>query len=302
MTMTFVSKPPAQGAFGGDIPFSVVVKSGTLPLSGVTVTVGGQHAQQKTGVTDESGQATVAYSSTFPGTNPIEVTASKPGYKDATLKSSINLAQSVNIIVKAVTAGPDQTGNQGKEISAQLKIEAPQTAAKNYNSDPGSPIKFTNAKYGTYKITAPATFSNSAGKFTFLHWSDGVADNPRSFNIATDTIIEAIYSAQYLLQVSTDYGTASGGGYYNEGSIATISIDSTSTSGGLIDRTFAGWSGDISSDSPTTQITMDGPKVVKAEWNANYLKIAIIAGAAGGAGIIAYLKIIKPKKERSIKQ
>jgi len=296
LTVKIVNSVPRQGSFTDeDIYVEVEVKSGSLPLEGATIEVGGPHAEPSYAVTDEFGHAEARYVSTLPGSNNIEVKATKPGFAETVARTTITLSQTVNVIVKAVSEG-------GTEIATPFKIAAASATSKTYNSDEGAPVRFTNAKWGAYRVSAPEEYSNSEGTYKFVSWKDGVTDNPRSFQVATDTTIEAIYSAKFLMQVTSDYGTTSGAGYYNEGDKATISIDTTSTSTGLIDKTFEGWSGDIRSESPTTQLTVDGPKVIKAEWHDNYLKLAILAAGIGAAGIISYIKFIKPRREQAAKK
>jgi len=296
LTVKIVNSVPRQGTFSDeDIYVEVEVKSGSLPLEGATIEVGGEHAEPTYAVTDEFGHAESRYVSNLPGSNVIEVKATKPGFAETIVKTTISLSQTVNVLVKAVSEG-------GTEIAAPFKIAAASATSKTYNSNEGAPVKFTNAKWGAYRVSAPEEYSNPKGTYKFVSWKDGVTDNPRSFQVATDTTIEAVYSAKFLIQVTSDYGTTSGTALYQEGDKGTISIDITSASTGLIDKTFAGWSGDIRSDSPTTQVTVDGPKIIKAEWHDNYLKLAILAAGIGAAGIIAYIKVIKPRRERTAKQ
>jgi hypothetical protein len=296
LTVKIINTIPRQGIFGEDnVPIEVEVKSGSILVKGATIEFGGPNADPTYGVTDENGIAQGTYVSKLPGANSIEVKATMPGFKETIAKVSITLSQTVNLIVKATSEGTD--GKAGIDIAAKLKIQAPSVAAKDFNISPGSPAKFTNAKWGTYRITAPEDFTNSMGHFTFLQWSDGSTTNPRSFAVIEDGIISAVYKSQFMLTLSSDYGSVSGAKLYNEGETATISIDSTSVSSGLIDRNFAGWSGDIASQSPVTLVKMNGPKVIKADWQESYLKLALIGAAIGGGGLVAYLKVLKPRRQ-----
>jgi hypothetical protein len=295
MTVTLVERPPTKGNFGDEVTMEVQAKSGTLFLEGATVEVGGPTAESNFATTDEEGMATGTYTSTLPGKNTIEVKVTKPGFKETIIKSSITLEQDVNLIVTA-------TSQAGRELTAQLKIQAPKGSAKNYNTKPGDSAELKNVNWGKYVITAPAEFTNSDGKFTFAHWSDGSTENPRSFEVVQDTTISAVYTALFHAEISSDYGLTQGSGNYREGEKITIGIDTTSVSTGLMDKTFAGWSGDIRSETQNAQVTMDGPKVIKAEWRDNYLKVALLAGGLGAAGVIVYLKVLKPRKQRAEKE
>ncbi|WP_415281148.1 InlB B-repeat-containing protein [Candidatus Nitrososphaera sp. FF02] len=144
-------------------------------------------------------------------------------------------------------------------------------------------------------MTAPESFSTPDAKYQFVQWSDGATQNPRYYDIVQDGTITAVYSAQYLLQVSSDEGSVAGAGYYEEGETATISVEPTASMGVLSDAYFAGWSGDLTSSAKTASIVMDGPKTVKAEWDQSYVKMFALIAAAGAGGYFAYVRVIKPK-------
>jgi len=230
------------------------------------------------------------YVSVKPGPNNIEAKARMPGFKEAIAKATVSFGQTVDLVVKATSEG-------GTDIGAQFRIGLLNSAAKSYTSTDAKPVTLNNQKWGTYRITAPDEFKSAEGKFKFVSWSDGRKENPRSFDVFTDTEIRAVYASQFLVQVTSEFGRTTGTGYYAEGDIAQISIDSTSASSGLIDKTFAGWSGDFSNSAQGAQVKVDGPKVIKAEWQDSYLKLALIIGAVAAGGGIAYLKVLKPRKE-----
>jgi hypothetical protein len=282
--VTFVSRPPTQADFDVEIPVEVQAKASSFPLKGATIEVSGQYADPTYTTTDESGYAKGIYIPNRPGTNSIEAKVIMPGYKEGAAKSGISLSQSLDLVIKA-------TSESGRDIPAQLKVQALKTAAKTYNTQ----AVLKNAKWGPYTVTALDT-KNTSGEFKFVSWSDGETQNPRTFDVIRDDTLTAVYSAKYLLQVSSEFGNTWGAGYYNEGDRPVIGIDTAYVSAGLIDKNFAGWSGDILSESSTSQVTMNGPKVVKAEWQDNYLKVIILAGGSGGAGFYLYTKMIKPRK------
>jgi hypothetical protein len=282
--VTFVNRPPTQADFDIEIPVEVQARAGSFPLKGATIEVSGQYANSTYTTTDESGYAKGVYIPNRPGVNSIEAKVVMPGYRDGAAKSGISLSQSLDLVVKA-------TSENGRDIPAQLKVQALRTAAKTYNTQ----AVLKDAKWGTYTITALDT-KNASGEYKFISWSDGETQNPRTFDVIRDDTITAVYSAKYLLQVASEFGSTWGAGYYSEGDRPVIGIDTTYVSAGLIDKNFVGWSGDILSESSTSQVTMNGPKVVRAEWQDNYLKVIILAGGAGGAGFYLYTKMIKPRR------
>lgn len=285
--VTFVTRPPTQADFDVEIPVEMQAKTGPFPLKGATIEISGQYSNPTYTTTDESGYAKGTYIANRPGTNTIEAKVAMPGYKEGTAKSAISLSQNVNLVIKAASEG-------GRDIPSQLKVLALKGGAKTYNTQ----ATFKDAKWGAYTVTALDTKNNS-GEFKFVRWSDGETQNPRTFDVIRDDTITAVYSAKYMLQVSSEFGNTWGTGYYKEGDKATIGVDSTYASTGLIDKNFVGWSGDVSLASSTGQVAVSGPMVIKAEWQDNYLKVIILVGGLGGAGFYLYTKMIKPRRVKA---
>ena len=87
--------------------------------------------------------------------------------------------------------------------------------------------------------------------------------------------LEAIYGAGLLEKTKTNcdspHGAPIGDGWYEEGVEAVFSVESST---GLIPQhVFTGWSGDHAVSSPTSSITMDGPKSVTATWGTSYTNL-----------------------------
>jgi hypothetical protein len=83
------------------------------------------------------------------------------------------------------------------------------------------------------------------------------------------------YVKQFHLTVSSQYGSVTGEGWYNPGSVADVTIDATIVDTGAGSRVrFVEWTGDASGSSPSTQVVMDRPKHVIASWETQfYLKV-----------------------------
>ena len=294
LTIVNGSNLPPTATFGEELPISVDVYSVGLPVEGAVVTITGPNAEETQVTTDELGHAEGKYVSTLPGTNIIIIKANKPGYEEHQISTRTVLQHTVDISIKAETA-------TGDTVSAQLKVIPPK-GVKNSGAKTAGLISFENVNWGSYFITAPLQVKTSTATYEFLRWSDGSTDNERSWNVVADSTISAIYKAKYLLQVNDVNGLSTGSGFYEEGESATVSVSSTSISGAIIDKEFAGWTGSISSKSASTTVVMDGPKTITAVWSDSYLKVALIAAAIGGGGFFYYWKIFKPKKELQEKE
>ena len=90
----------------------------------------------------------------------------------------------------------------------------------------------------------------------FLHWNDGVTDNPRIVHLTSDTAFVAIFAQKALYNVQTatnndEWGTVEGGGTYMEGEEATLTVTTAQFC------IFDGWT-DGSWDLPrTVTVTQD---------------------------------------------
>ncbi|MGD0510203.1 MAG: hypothetical protein ABSA33_00010 [Candidatus Micrarchaeaceae archaeon] len=100
-----------------------------------------------------------------------------------------------------------------------------------------------------------------------------------------DNITEtAEWHTQYYLNVTSQYGNVSGGGWYDANSTGTISVSSSTVAIGPGSRVvFDGWStGAVAGSTP---IRVDGPQSIQAIWTRQYYLNATSAyGNATGSG------------------
>ncbi|MBS7625799.1 hypothetical protein KEJ51_01975 [Candidatus Bathyarchaeota archaeon] len=124
---------------------------------------------------------------------------------------------------------------------------------------------------GRHVVELPVVIRLSDGeRLLFTSWGDGVQESLREVYLYKDGLLEARYRIQYLLEVTSDYGTVEGAGWYDENSTALIRIllDKGDTSIKGVDRylTFQGWNDDPESSSLTRKVYVNEPKSVKAIW------------------------------------
>jgi hypothetical protein len=81
------------------------------------------------------------------------------------------------------------------------------------------------------------------------------------------------YTTQYLLSVQTAYSTAGGGGWFDSGSSATVTITSGEVDENQgVRQIFTGWGGDATGTQTTSNgIIMNGPKTAVANWKTQFL-------------------------------
>ncbi|MEM2922647.1 MAG: hypothetical protein QXF26_10085, partial [Candidatus Bathyarchaeia archaeon] len=108
-------------------------------------------------------------------------------------------------------------------------------------------------------------------RLLFTSWGDDVSEGFREIYLDRDVLLEVRYRIQYLLEVTSDYGTVDGAGWYDANGTALIKlIDDGSKSFIKENFTFHGWSDDPKCSSLVRKVYMDKPKSVKAIWRLRH--------------------------------
>ena len=131
----------------------------------------------------------------------------------------------------------------------------------------------------------PTIYLNPSSRFVFRQWSDGSVDNPRTIQVSSDMSLGADFNAQYLLSLDPNGGAASGAGWYDPDTSATVTA--TSPSSVVTDQSrlvFLSWSGDAQSDSTVLVVNMTRPYSLKANWKTQYYLNVQSPYTAAGAG------------------
>lgn len=145
--------------------------------------------------------------------------------------------------------------------------------------------------YSQVSLNAPETVNVSDGtRELFVGWA-GSGFGAYTGNL-TDTYVTlygnitetANWERQYYINATTQYGKISGGGWYDSGNVATLSINSNIIMTGPSTRAvFVGWSSNATSNS--ISVYLDGPKEVHAVWKIQYyLNATSQYGNATGSG------------------
>jgi len=155
----------------------------------------------------------------------------------------------------------------------------------------------------------PVPLSVSGGdgiRYVFQQWTvDSAPVTGNSVEITMDSphTVIAHYGTQYLLTASSDYGIVEGGGWYDVGSTATLSVTTEVDTSFGVKQVFQKWTGDMESSSATTAITMDSPHTLRAVWGTDStilyatIVLAICAAFAVGIGLamFAIVRLREPK-------
>lgn len=142
-------------------------------------------------------------------------------------------------------------------------------------------IKVDGSSYGrTYtdwfkedtliKIEAPRLVEGDRVKYIFTGFNTGLKDNTIEFKVKEPIDIFAEYKIQYYIEVSSKYSSASGSGWYDEGSKAEIRISEVYVSIDEDSRyAFSSWE-PLGLSDPVCEISVDAPAKIEAKWVIQY--------------------------------
>jgi len=132
----------------------------------------------------------------------------------------------------------------------------------------------------------------------FVKWSDGATTTTRTIALVNDLSLEARYAIEYKLTVLSDYGKATGSGWYPANSKVSISVDPAT--GFPVRHVFDHWAGIENGTYPSMTFLMDGPKTVRAIWRDDYGQLIQVSTAAEAAAVI--LAILLYRRRRRLKE
>jgi hypothetical protein len=146
----------------------------------------------------------------------------------------------------------------------------------------------------SYHVTVePLVEFRNSTRIVFKGWSNGNNQTERSVLIDGDVNLVGSYRIQYRLLVNSPASSYSE--WYNVGSNAEIRIPTSVPMNwplGLLglQYTFAGWSGDVNSSLPQVNVTMNSPKILNANFSADYTPLVIpVVIALTVTGIVTFI-------------
>ena len=138
----------------------------------------------------------------------------------------------------------------------------------------------------TVTVTSPQQYIPSSSGTNGARYSfDSYNQSISSVYMDNAKLITLLYVTQYSLTVTSQYGTASGSGWYDSGTTAYANLTAGTVSGGTgVQYIFLNWSGDASGTNyaQSSAITMSGPKTVTANWKTQYqISFAVTPSGSG---------------------
>jgi M6 family metalloprotease-like protein len=117
-------------------------------------------------------------------------------------------------------------------------------------------------------------------RMIFNGWSSTTLGNDPTTQVTVNspTRLLAAWKTQYLITAQSQYGSAIGGGWYDAGSSAQLSIQPEVDYNNKTRRIFTGWTGDVSGTSIDLTLTANKPLNAIAEWTTQYQITFKVAG------------------------
>ncbi|MGA2626184.1 MAG: M6 family metalloprotease domain-containing protein [Candidatus Bathyarchaeia archaeon] len=138
----------------------------------------------------------------------------------------------------------------------------------------------------TVGVQSTIQYSNGT-RMIFNGWrSTTLGNNPTSqITVNSPITLLATWKTQYLVTVHSEYGSASGGGWYDAGSPVQVSIQPGLQYSNQTRRIFTGWTGDVSGSSTTLTVTANGPINAVAQWVTQYQITFQLAGLPSSTSV-----------------
>ncbi|MEM2865409.1 MAG: hypothetical protein QXR65_09135, partial [Candidatus Bathyarchaeia archaeon] len=181
------------------------------------------------------------------------------------------------------------------DLSSSLRIDGGGTAFRINSGDSDT-------------LTFDVGTSHEISVEEYVNQGDSVRYRCEGFTarVSTDTNLKFTYVRQYLLRVSSLYGTVEGEGWYDEGSTARFRVSDTRVPvDGLmgflgVKYVLKGWRGDVDIEDPEGEVLMDSPKLVEAVWVKDYSSLHLpLIGLAALIGVtlsVVYLRRMESGK------
>jgi len=111
----------------------------------------------------------------------------------------------------------------------------------------------------------PFVYFGNASRLRFTEWDDSTNATLRKLNLNDNTTLNAFYTQQYFVQVSSPYGQTVGSGWYDAGSLATVVVQPPMLNEPPV--LFAHWTTGINASQVRTLLPVNSPTIVEAVWN-----------------------------------
>jgi hypothetical protein len=195
----------------------------------------------------------------------------------------------------------------GTSSTGSLVMNMPKTVTANWrneyllsvNSAYGNPIGtgwYAEGSIADFSVTPYVETSDTRRYFT--GWSGDLTSIAPSALVYMNMpkTVTANWRNEYLLTINSEYSSPIGGGWYEEGERANVSIEPVQ--GFLVRHIFTGWSGDLSVTQSSYSIAVDSPEVITATWRTDYVQLYVLIGVVVviGVAIVITIALVRGKR------
>ena len=174
-----------------------------------------------------------------------------------------------------------------KSITANWITQYQLTVTSTYGSPVGDNWYDTGSS-ATASVTTP-TDGGVGTRYVFTSWTGDMTSTSATITIVMDGphTLTANWKTQYYLTINANGGTIDhASNWFDEDS--SVNVGATSVANEVANKSrlsFKGWGGDVTSTSLSLTISMNSPKTITANWNAQYyLRVISPYGKTTGEG------------------
>ena len=140
----------------------------------------------------------------------------------------------------------------------------------------------------TFLVGPPIVSGTTGTRYVFTGWTGDVTTAATVGVVSMDApkTVTAEWGTEHELTTTSARGTPTGTGWYAADTLAPFSVSPATVDGATGTRyVFLGWSGDSAAIDASSELLMDAPKAVTAEWRTEHrLTIESLYGNPVGAG------------------
>jgi M6 family metalloprotease-like protein len=136
--------------------------------------------------------------------------------------------------------------------------------------------------------TTPEVIIENGTRHLFVQWLGDLSgtDPDQLVVMSGPRSVSAVWNTQYELRIESQYGNTFGAGWYAPDVQATFSVSTLTIDGGNgTQHVFTGWTGDATYTNPQGTITMNGPKMVRANWDTQVAVTFVVKGIRDGTSL-----------------
>ena len=190
------------------------------------------------------------------------------------------------------SADPHEASNSvlmdsSKAIKANWVTQYKLTVSSTYGNPVGDNW-YDAGSVATASVTTPVEGGIDT-RYVFTSWTGDLTSTSPTVTITMNGphTLTANWKTQYYLTINPNEGTIDrSSDWFDEGSSVTVSATAVANEVPSQSRlSFVGWSGDVTSTSPSVTVVMDSPKTLTANWDAQYyLQVISDYGSTTGEG------------------